>query len=216
MNVLSLSIDKLALSELQTIFLTIQPRVFRHAKLYFRGVICAERRADCIAEAIALAWRWFLRLAERGKDARQFPSVLASFAVRAVRCGRRLCGQLRAKDVLSERAQQRHGFNIESLPSSTRTCFEEVYAGVRGQQRMDAFEERLKDNTQTPVPDQVQFRLDFPAWTKTRTRRDRRVIQDMSMGERTKCLAKKYKLSEGRISQMRSEFCQDWNAFTEA
>jgi hypothetical protein len=43
---------------------------------------------------------------------------------------------------------------------------------------MDALEERLRDNTLTAVPEQVCFRLDFPAWMNTLndrlTRRDQR------------------------------------------
>jgi hypothetical protein len=62
--------------------------------------------------------------------------------------------------VLSERAQQRHGFRVERLPISTRTCHEELH-GVTGQRHLDAYEERLRDNTRTPPDEQAAFRLDF-------------------------------------------------------
>jgi hypothetical protein len=72
----------------------------------------------------------------------------------------------------------------------------------------------LRDNTITPVPDQVSFRLDFPAWLKKRSERDRLVVQDLMAGERTTDLAGKYGLTAGRISQLRRDFLEDWRRFT--
>ena len=91
---------------LQARFLSILAKIQTHARIFFRHVRCRCKRDDFIAETIALAWKWFRRLAEKGKDAREFVSVLASFAAKAVRCGRRVTTQLKPKDVLSELAQQ--------------------------------------------------------------------------------------------------------------
>jgi hypothetical protein len=101
-------------------FLALMPRLERHARIYFRHIPCADQRADKVAETIALAWKWFLRLQERGKDVEQFPMVFTFLAAQAVRSGRRLCGQEPAKDVLSTRAQHRHDFQVETLSSSTQ------------------------------------------------------------------------------------------------
>ena len=65
---------------------------------------------------VALSWKWFLRLAQRGKDPTQFPSAIASYAARAVRSGRGVCGQENGKDVLSPLAQRRHRFTVGKLP----------------------------------------------------------------------------------------------------
>jgi len=46
----------------------------------------------------------------------------------------------------------------------------------------------LQDNTVTPVPDQVVFRLDWPAWLKTAARY-RQIIKDMGRNERTQDIA---------------------------
>jgi hypothetical protein len=184
-------------------FLSILPRIEKHASLYFRHIKCREQKADRVAEVVALAWKWFVRLAERGKDARQFPSCLADFAARAVRSGRRVTGQLKTKDVLSERAQQRHGFFVGKLPDySTEST--------------NPLAEALADNTRSPVPDQVQFRLDFPAWTWSRCQRDRRLIHDMATGERTKVLADRFGISQARVSQLRRDFHEDYARFTAA
>jgi hypothetical protein len=191
----------------------ILPYVERHAQVVFRHFKCPHRKEDAISECAALAWKWFLRLVRQGKDPAAFPTALATFAARAVRCGRRLARMERPKDVLSPRAQRLYGFTVESLPLSTRTSFENLYSVPHGQKRQDSFEERLRDNTVTPVPDQVCFRLDFPAWVRTRTQRDRRVIEDLIQGERTGDVADKYGLSPGRISQLRRDFMEDWARF---
>lgn len=166
-----------------------------------------------MTEMLALCWKWFCHLAKRGKDARQFPSVLARFAARAVRSGRRLCGQQSANEVMNERTQEQRGFRVEALPSSTSTSHEDLYATADGQKRLDTFEERLHDNTLTPILDQVAFRCDFPAWLATRTERDQRLIGDMTGDERTTDLARKYGVCPGRVSQLRREYQDDWQHF---
>src|SRR4051812_47981090 len=98
---------------LHTRFLSIVPRIVIHGRVYFRHVRCPARREDAVAEMVALRWKWYVRLAEQGKDPNQFVSKLAEFAARAVNCGRRLTGMEPAKDVLSTVAQKRHGFLVE-------------------------------------------------------------------------------------------------------
>jgi hypothetical protein len=203
----------LSSSHLHAAFLSILPRIELHARVYFRGIRCPQRKDDAVAETLAISWRWFVRLVERGKDPLAFPVVLASYAARAVRCGRRLCGQEHGKDALSSLAQQRHGFRAEALPYSTVSRHEERYGAVRGQQQQDAFEERLRDNTQTPVPEQVCFRIDFPEWLTTLAPRERRLVRAMGESERTLDLSKQFDLSPARISQLRRELHNEWRRF---
>jgi hypothetical protein len=198
---------------LQAHFLSILPRVQLHAEIHFRHIKCADRRAEAIAEVVGLSWSWYLSAVERGKDPAEFVSALADFAVKHVRCGRRLCGQEKAKDVMSPRAQRNKGFEVESLPSSTCQSHEEFFASPHGQDRMDVVEERLRDNTQSPIPDQAAFRIDYPAWLKQLDRRKRKIVKDMVLDLGTMELAAKHKLSPGRISQMRREFRLDWHRF---
>ena len=63
------------------------------------------------------------------------------------------------------------------------------------------------------MDEQVCFRLDFPAWRASRTERDRRILDDLMVGERTLEVAGKYGLSPGRVSQLRREFLADWHRF---
>jgi len=194
-------------------FLKLLPRVQVHGRIFFRHLKCRETREECIAEMVALAWRWFVRLMQRGKDPNTFRFNFCRFAAFAVKSGRRLCRMERPNDVLSDRAQRERGFKVESLPVSSRTAHENLYAKVHGQREHDAYEERLKDNTVSPIPDQVAFRLDFPQWLLTWDQRNRRIIKDMAQDERTLDLAQKYGCCPARISQKRTEYKHDWERF---
>jgi hypothetical protein len=181
-------------------FLSILPRIETHATIVFRHVRCPHRQADCIQETVSLAWKWFVRLANKGKDARDFPSALATYAARAVKCGRRVCGQDKSKDALSPLAQQRHSFTVTSLPlHSTLSA--------------NPFSEALADNTRSTVPEQVAFRCDFPAWLLTLGDRNRRIAEDMMLGHRTTELADMHRITQGRVSQLRREFHANWQRF---
>jgi hypothetical protein len=190
-----------SLHALHARFLLILPRIELHGRVYFRHLRCPHRQQDAIQEMVALCWKWFVRLAERGRDATRFPSVLATYAAKAVRSGRRVTGMERAKDVLSPLAQQRQGFAVCKLPACST---------LNG----SPLEEALRDNTRSPVDEQVAFRLDFPAWLLTLARRDRRLVEGMALGHRTLDLARQFRLSAGRVSQLRREFKQRWDRFT--
>jgi hypothetical protein len=178
----------------------ILPRLMTHAAVCLRDVRCPHERAELRAEMLALGWAWFIRTQQHGKHPEQFPTAIATFAGRAVKSGRRLCGQLKAKDVLSPLAQRRHGFAVGPLPE-----FDSGNGNV--------IEEALHDNTQTPPDEQAAFRVDFPEWVGRRSDRDRRLIGEMVMGERTRDLAGRFGLTAGRVSQLRREFFDDWSAF---
>ena len=188
-----------SLARLQAAFLSIVPRIELHGRVCFRTKNYQDRQ-EAVAEMVALCWKWFLRLAEQGKDATRFPSVLATFAARAVHSGRRLAGMSKAKDVLSPVAQRRHGFAVGRLPD---------FSTLNG----NPLAEALQDNTRSPVPDQVAFRFDFPAWLSSLGARDRGIAQDMAQGHRTGELADAYGLSPARVSQLRRQFYMDWQSF---
>jgi hypothetical protein len=193
-------------------FLAILPRIETHARIRFRHLRCPGRRDDAIAEVVAVCWKWYLRLVEQGKDIDEYVGTLADFAVRHVRSGRRLCGQERAKDAMSPLAQRRHNFGVEPLASPT--CRRgALYSDPRGQGRIDAFEERLRDDTRGPVPEQAAFRIDHPAWVSRLGERDRGIVGDMTLDLGTTELAAKHSVSPARISQLRREFHADYRRF---
>ena len=185
---------------LQAAFLVcVWPRVVTHGRVYFRHLRRADRE-EAVQEMVGLSWMWFVRLAGRGKDATRFPTAIAKFAARAVRSGRKLAGMDRAKDVLSALAQRHKGFAVSPLPAGSTLSD-------------NALAEALYDNTRSPPDEQCAFRIDFVAWRATHTQRDRQVLDDLMVGERTLDVAGKYGLSPGRVSQLRRELHDDWARF---
>jgi hypothetical protein len=190
-----------ALAHLHASFIAIVlPRVLSHGRVCFRGIKCPHRQEDAIQDMIGLAWTWHLRLAEKGKDATAFPTVLASYAARSVRSGSRLAGQERANDVLSPVAQLRHRFYVGKLPDFETFSDHPVC-------------EALLDNIKSPPDETVCFKLDFMAWLASLTERDRNIVEDLMIGERALDVATKYRMSAARISQKRREFRLDWICF---
>jgi FixJ family two-component response regulator len=114
---------------------------------------------------------------------------------------------------MSPLAQRRRSFVVQSLPSSTCTSHDILYSRPFGQRHLDEYEEMLADNRVTGVADQVAFRLDFKAWLRRLTSRERKIIKAMIREERTKDIAQEFGLSEGRISQLRRQFEECWRAF---
>jgi len=189
------------------------PKIERHACIFFRHIRCDDQRADKVAETVAVAWQWYRRLAERGKDVNQFLMTFVFLAARAVRSGRRLCGMERAKDVLSPRAQRRHGFRAEPLPQSTRRSHDCLHALIRGQQEMDAYEERLQDNMVTSPAEAAAFRIDFPEFLGGLSQRDRELAMYLSLGHRASAAATRFGLTPGRVTQLRQGWCGQWRRF---
>src|SRR5438874_5759466 len=206
------SLDPSTAHPLHAAFLALLPKLQTHAAIYFRDVRCPDTKADKLAECQALAWKWFLRLAEQGKDVNQFLMAFIFLVARAVKSGRRACGMEPADDVMSPVAQRRHGFTIEALPSSTCHSFEEIYAAVNGQQDIDAYEERLRDNAVTPPPDAAAFRIHWPHFLRTLRARDRQLAHYLSLGQRAKEAAQKFELSPDRVTQLRQQWCKEWRA----
>jgi hypothetical protein len=106
----------------------------------------------------------------------------------------------RARDALSPQARQRHGFAVAKLPD---------YSTLDG----SPLHEALHDTTKSPPDEQCAFRIDFPAWRATHTKRDRGIIDALLVGGRTSEVAGKYGLSPGRVSQLRREFLLDWRRY---
>ena len=188
------------ITAIQNLFFTALPRIARHARFYFRHLKREHDHEDAVAEVVALAWNWFVRLVRQGKRPEDFVSAIATYAARAVKGGRRLCGQEKAKDALSRQTQARRGFTVCRFPE---------FSTLAG----NALDEALHDNTATPVPDQVSFRMDFPAWLSTRSARDRELIGELIAGERSQDAARRFRISPARVAQLRREYMLDWRSF---
>jgi hypothetical protein len=197
-------------SSQHAVFLTLIPKLQTHAQIQFRFIACQDQRADKISEVVALAWKWYVRLVEQGKDVHQFPTVFVRLVVKAVRSGRRLTGMEKAKDVMNSMTQQRHGFAVKSLPMPTRRSRQSIYSSLNGQRDLDTFEDRLKDNTVTPPPIAAAFRIDFPEFLDTLTDRDRAMATFLAQEHSAKRAAERFDVTPARVTQLRQQWRREW------
>ena len=199
-----------SMQALHATFLNLLPRIEEQARFCFRHLPCPHKKAEAMAETVALAWKWFCRLAERGKDVMDFPGAFAALAARAVKSGRRAVGMEKTKDVMSPLAQRRFGFTVEPFSTSTRRSDAAIHSVVNDKQAIDAYEDRLKDNTVTPPPDAAAFRLDFPPFLGSLSPRDRAMAMFLSLGHSNKRTAAKFGVSPGRVTQLRQQWQRAW------
>jgi hypothetical protein len=196
-------------TEAHSDFLALQPIVERHAHVAFRHMPAVERE-EAACEAVAAAFESFVRLKARGKDpVRDFPSSMATYAVLHVHAGRHVGGHASSTDVLNKQAQRKHGFQVESLSGSCR----ERKHGPLDLGHGDALGDALRDNTRTPPDEQAAFRIDFAKWLAAWGPKDRQMIHDLVLGERADDVAKKFRVTPGRVSQKRRRFREDWERY---
>ena len=104
-----------------------------------------------------------------------------------------------SRDVLSERAQRVKQFVVWRL---------DRYDGQE-----ESWEEAIVEDPHTPVFEQVWFRIDFPAWLRRLSPRDRRAAKSLAMGNTTTDVARQLDVSAGRVSQLRRELHKSWLEF---
>jgi hypothetical protein len=175
------------------------PKIVSYARTAFqhRG---PEVRQDLVEEVVANACVAFKALWDRGKQALAYPTVLARYAIAQVRDHRRVGAKLNIKDVLSLYCQKHKGVVVERLDH-----FDE---------EENAWKEAVVQDTRSaPVSEIVAFRCDFADWLKSLRRRDRRIAKFLALGNRTSDAARKFDVSQGRVSQLRRELAESWRAF---
>ena len=187
-------------SNWQSGFLTVLPAVQTHAKIVFRHMPLIHRE-EAIQEAIAAAVIAYRRLAAQGRLQVAHPGTIATYAAKHVRNGRHVGGhQDRPKDVMSPIAQHRHGIQLES------------YDVGRSERSANDWRQLVIADRKASVPDLAAFRIDFADWLRSHTSRDRKIILKLGTGESTRAVAEQFGISEGRVSQLRRRYEQDWRA----
>jgi hypothetical protein len=189
-------------------FLKVLPAVQLHAQIQFRH-FSPERREDLVQEAIASACVSFQLLAAKGKLHVATPATLATYAVRHVRSGRHVGShQDSAKDVLSPVVRRRHGVQVIEFDTTGMVRIPRSTIG-----RTSGWRQVVVEDRKTPVPDIAAFRVDFAEWMRSLSRRSRKIISAMAARVGTMDLARRFKVSPGRISQLRRMFEGSWRQF---
>jgi hypothetical protein len=185
-------------TKLQAGFLRLLPNIQKQARFAFRH-LRSDNRDDAIEEVIANAYVAYVNLVKHGRGDDIYASALARFAIRQYHAGRRVGNRLSGRDVLSEYARKKLEFVVERL---------DQYSDHAGTWR----EILIEDRSVTPA-ELACSRLDVARWLQMLAPRDRRLAETLAMGESTGKAAKKFRISPGRISQIRRQLCSDWRAF---
>jgi hypothetical protein len=174
------------------------PQIVDQAEYAFRQVPAGVRE-ELVQETLAQAYVMFVRLCHRGKTSLAYATPLTKFAIRHVRAGRRMGSSCNSQDVMSPCAGAAKGFVIRRLDRFDR--------------RNCAWREALvEDHTAGPA-EIAATRLDFSGWLTTLSTRDRKLAETLAMGETTGRVARMFRISNARVSQLRRELCANWHRF---
>jgi len=173
----------------------IYPAVLAWARKSFR------RDEDAVAEAVALAWKWSVRLHDKGRDPVAFRSNIAQYAVRAVKSGRKVAGMITAKDAMNPLAWQRAGFTVQRFPEHGSIELRDDHPLTLA----------LADHRNADVADHVAFKIDWPTFLAQQNERYQKLVELFTVGESNKSVAKQLGVSQGRCTQIRQALRDRWN-----
>ena len=180
-------------------FLALLPRICHYARFAFRH-LDPESKQEAIQSVVAGALNGYVALVQRGKAGIAYATPLAMYAIRQYRDGRRLGSRMNVRDVSSPYAQQMKGIRLQRL---------DQYDAEE-----QAWKEILVEDRYAGPFDIVRTKLDFAAWLQSLPVKLRRIAKTLANGERTGEVARKFGVSDGRISQIRAELLASWRRFT--
>lgn len=179
-------------------FLAVLPAVENHAAVSFRH-LHAEARNEATAHAVASAVVSYHALARQDKLSQAYAGTLASFAVRAVNGGRHVGGHINSKDVLNPLAQKCRNISVRSISPWDR--------------QEGSWRDMVLETRRASPADQAAFNLDFQDWLQTWSRRDRQIIFQLAAGNGTFTVARRFRISPARVSQLRRSYQRSWLQF---
>ncbi len=190
---------RFSLAKCRAVYAKMLPAIKRHARIAFR-YLKPEEKQEAVQNVYANTWAALVGLARRGKLDRAFPSVLANFAEKQTRDHRIVGGHLSIDDILSKYCQVNKGITVDRLDRRDKDD-ENMWCEV------------LVEDRRAGPADIACTRIDFESWLQSLPCRHRRLAQYLSLGNRTADAAKKFKVSAGRISQLRKELADNWRKF---
>ena len=188
-------------------FLKYMPAVATHAAISFRRLPPADRE-DAIAEAVAAGFLNYESARRRGQLESVKPSMLAHYGVLHVRSGKHVGGSMDSKkDVMSFRAQQAGRFRVVGLPWDNVHAYDALKAPER------VWRLRLIDDSRTPIPDQVRFRVDFSAFMGKQDGRTRKALALLAAGHKRCEVAEKLGVTPPAVTQRLARIEREWAAY---
>ncbi len=184
-------------------FLKMLPAIRRQAGYVFRR-LPSELKAELVQAVVASAYMAFLRLVERGKANAGFAMPLASYAIRQVRAGRQPGSRLSTVDVLSRSAR----FGSGDVGAGNVVESLDTFDDTQGDWRAALVEDRRAGPAEIAAA-----RIDLAGWLRLLSRRNRRIAKSLALGESTCDVARRFKLSSARVSQLRRELEASWRDY---
>jgi hypothetical protein len=174
------------------------PIIKTHARVAFR-YLAPEAREEAVQEVICNACCAYARLVELNKTDLAYPSALARFGVAQTREGRKVGGSLNVRDVSSDYCQRQKDLIVERLDKFDK--------------EEDAWQEVLVEDRHAGPAEVAATRIDFTTWLQVLPYRLRKIATFLANGETTTAAAKRFRVSQGRISQIRKELYRAWRRF---
>jgi hypothetical protein len=175
----------------QAVFLALLPALEMQARQLVRRCPCRDRE-EASQAVLAYAALECARLAERNRLHLAFPSPLARFGWKQYYAGRSVGGSVNSRDVASLIGQRQRG------------CLMEPF---------DEWQEATVETRRTTPAEIAALRVDFGDWLQTLSPRDRMLTNELARGESTNAVATMFRLTAGRVSQLRREFEKSWRRF---
>ena len=179
-------------------FLAMMPIIKTHAKIAFR-YLDPEARDEAVQEVVCNACCAYSRLVDMEKTDLAYPSVLARFGVAQTRDGRKVGGKMNVRDVLSDYCQRQKDLVVERLDKLDK--------------EEDAWYQVLVEDRRAGPAEVAATRIDFTAWLDVLPLRLRKIATFLANGETTTAAAQRFQISQGRISQIRTELFLAWHRF---
>ena len=178
-------------------FIDMLPKIRRQTELAFRHG-GAEAKEELVSEVVANVYCAFARLVERGLPHLAFPTALTRFAIRQIRCGRRIGSRSNAKDLSSHRRR----------PAAVR-----IHSLDHFDPENRAWQEALVEHRHAGPADTAAARIDIAQWLARLPDDKRQFVEALSRGEERPNLMRLFGISSSRISQLRRELRQSWETF---
>ncbi|MCA9237566.1 MAG: hypothetical protein KDA44_18965 [Planctomycetales bacterium] len=177
----------------QAELLTLWPQIERQTEFAVQKLRPGERdeARQSIFASVAVA---YAELAAQGRAALAFPGPLVAYGLRHYQAGRLIGGRVNSRDVGSRRWRHVSGQRFASLADCQETL-------------------ALADQRRATPAEIACLRIDFAAWLGTLSVRDRQLTRQLARGEETRQVAARFRLSAGRVSQLRRELYDSWQRF---
>lgn len=182
----------------QSEFVKLLPEIERRLRLAFCR-LTEEARDDAIEEGIVHSLLTYIRLFEQSRTESVSASNIAWYAAKQVKHGRPAAGHMNGCDVSSAYCQVQRGLSLVSLDQRDETSGE--------------WREVMVEDRHSGPAEVAATRVDFSDWLASLPKRNSRIAAKLAVGETTASVARLFKVTPGRIAQLRREFYANWRAF---